>query len=154
MLEKKGAQIESTMKDKMATQAMLQREIQMAINIAKARDSLMWFGSLYACVVTGATVGVIARRPVPPVVAVPIVMGGFALTNMFDMAYGNKLQRVVAEAESIMINEKHRFVPPSQAPFYGKYDEALVKKIEGIGSVGSYWPEPVKAVIDSFQLPK
>ena len=62
------------MKDKMATQAMLQREIQMSINIAKARDSLMWFGSLYAVVVTGATLGVIARRPVPHII------GWFALS--------------------------------------------------------------------------
>ena len=110
--------------------------------------------------------GVIARRPVPPVVAVPIVGGGFALTNMFDLAYGNKLQRkspvnqigrsaafcvsaagrgaqnqlsshnigalthhrqsqrrmIVVGAgswqrNSIMTNEKHRMVPPTQAPF-------------------------------------
>ena len=50
-----------------------------------------------------------------------------------DMAYGNKLQRIVAEAESIMVNEKHRFVPPVQAPFHGKYGACML----GGGGMGT-----------------
>lgn len=34
--------------------AMMQREVEMSLNIAKARDSLMWFGSLYSTFVSSS----------------------------------------------------------------------------------------------------
>lgn len=39
------------------------------------------------------------------------------------MAYGNKISRVVKEAEFIMDNERYRFVPLKQAPFAKHYEE-------------------------------
>ena len=97
--------------------AKLQREIQMSINIARARDSLQWcashclpswyhaecacrpahppyrllahrrrFGGLYTGVFSTVIVAKLAGKAVPPVVAVPGLLGAFALTNMADMA--------------------------------------------------------------------
>ena len=86
----------------------------MALNIARARDSLHIFGSVYATFVSGVSVAKIAGKPVPPVVGVPIVVGAVALGNMADMAYGNKLGRVCQEVEHILENERPRFVPFKQ----------------------------------------
>jgi hypothetical protein len=50
--------------------------------MAKARDSLMWFGGLWSTFVTGVTLAKLAGKPVPAVAAIPVVLGGFGLTNM------------------------------------------------------------------------
>jgi hypothetical protein len=58
---------------------------------------------------------------------------------MADMAYGNKLERVVAEAEHIMDNERYRFIPPKQAPFEKLYrDEDKVGRSKEIYAVGNF----------------
>ena len=90
---------------------MIQREVQMAVNIAKARDTLQIFGSAWATFVGVATVAKLAGRNVPPTTGIPIVLGGLVLGNIADMAYGNKLARVSKEAEHIIGNERVRLVP-------------------------------------------
>ena len=83
----------------------------MALNIAKARDSLQIFGSLWLTLVSGIGVAKISGRAVPNMVGIPIIAAGVVLGNMADVAYGNKLQRVGREAEYILANEQSRFVP-------------------------------------------
>eukprot|EP01134_Creolimax_fragrantissima_P007287 CFRG7287T1 len=136
------SKVEDGVKDRLATQMALQREIQMSINIAQARDSLMWYGSLYAGFVASVAVGVMARQPVPKFAAIPIVVGGFALGNIYDIAYGNKLQRVVAEAEYMLHEERHRFVPMEQAIFYNKYTDEEKNKVSAWSGrgVSTFWP--------------
>lgn len=96
---------------------MMQREIQMAVNIAKARDTLHVFGSLWLALTSGVTTAQLAKKPVPKILFAPIVIGGVALSNIADMAYGNKLARVNKEASYILEHERYRFVPFQQAPF-------------------------------------
>ena len=96
---------------------MMQREIQMAINIARARDTIQIFGSIYLTFVGGVSVAKILKKPVPNLVGIPIVIGGIMLGNLIDMAYGNKLARVNKEAQHILQNERERVVPFPQAPF-------------------------------------
>ena len=38
--------MQKEVKEQVMKQMMIQREIQMAVNIAKARDSLQWFGGI------------------------------------------------------------------------------------------------------------
>jgi hypothetical protein len=94
-----------------ARRMMIQRELRMALNIAKARDNLQIFGSLWLTLVSGVGAAKIAGRVVPGAVGIPIVVGGVLLGNLADLAYGNKLQRVCNEAEYILDNEQARFVP-------------------------------------------
>mmetsp|Transcript_19408 Transcript_19408/g.41794 ORF Transcript_19408/g.41794 Transcript_19408/m.41794 type:complete len:167 (-) Transcript_19408:49-549(-) len=115
--------IRSNVEDEIARKMMMQREVQMAVNIARARDTLNYFGSAWLTLVTGSSLAHAMGRPVPPVVGVPIVIGALALGNIADMAYGNKLNRVVNEAEYIMEFERGRFVPPKQATFSKFYTE-------------------------------
>jgi len=106
--------VRATIEDEIARKAMVQRKVQLAVNIAKARDNIWIFGSAWAALVTGAVGAKAAGRTVPPFVGVPVVVGALVLGNMADMAYGNKLNRVVKEAEYILENEKGRFVPFKQ----------------------------------------
>jgi len=115
--------IKSNVEDEIAKKMMMQREVQMAVNIARARDTLTIFGSAWLTLVTGTGIAYALKKPVPPVVGVPIVIGSLILGNVADMAYGNKLNRVVNEAEYIMEYERGRFVPPKQASFSKFYTE-------------------------------
>jgi len=108
-------QIKSSIEDELSRRMMMQREINMALNIAKARDTIQIFGTIYGIFVGGVGVAkFVAKKPVPSIVGVPVVIGGIVLGNIADMAYGNKLGRVVKEAEYILDNERARFVPFKQ----------------------------------------
>merc|ERR1712216_923377 len=107
-----------------------------------ARDSLQWYGTLYGCIVSAVTLKAVVGGPksVPPIAAAPIVMGGFMLTNMYDVAYGNKMVRVRKEAENIIEHERHLFVPPQQAPFHSQYPEPELLLKGDVQAVSSIWP--------------
>lgn len=133
--------IKSNVEDEISRRAMMQREAQMALNIAKARDSLQIFGSVWLTFVTGVGAARMAGRTVPGVVGVPILVGAVVLGNIADMAYGNKLQRIVREAEYIMDSEKARFVPFKQAPFAKFYTEdEKAAMLDQATAVGDLWP--------------
>lgn len=133
-------QFKSTIEDELARRMMLQREVQMAVNIARARDNLFVFGSAWGTLVTGAVTAHAIGRPVPHLVGVPVVIGGIALANLGDMAYGNKLQRVTKEAEYIMENERERFVPAKQAPFSKFYTPEERLLLESSTRVSALYP--------------
>ena len=61
----------------------------------------MVFGSAWMTLVVSAGTAKAAGRHVPPVIAAPVVLAALLLGNLADMAYGNKLNRVVKEAEYI-----------------------------------------------------
>mmetsp|Transcript_12287 Transcript_12287/g.16954 ORF Transcript_12287/g.16954 Transcript_12287/m.16954 type:complete len:190 (-) Transcript_12287:244-813(-) len=122
-LRKFGEAAKENVEHELSRRMMIQREVQMAVNIAKARDNIQIFGSAWALFVSGITALKIARKPVPPVAAVPVVVGGLMLGNLADMAYGNKLARINREAEHILDNERERLVPMKQAPMAKFYTE-------------------------------
>ena len=141
-----GKRLKQNVETEIARRAMVQREVQMAINIAKARDNLQIFGSLWLTLVAGVSVTRIAGRPVPTAVGIPIVVGAVVLGNIADFAYGNKLQRVTREAEYILDNEKARFVPLKQAPFRQFYtDEESAAMLDQATAVGDLWPSSMCA---------
>jgi hypothetical protein len=121
---------------------MLQREIQMAVSIAQARDSLMWFGSLYSLYLVAISASILTKKPLPAAAPLPGIMGGFGLLNLYDVAYGGKMIRVAKEAEYILDNERSRFVPIKQAPFYKLYThvERAHPPYSTSSAVGTYWP--------------
>ena len=124
-----GAKVKAAVDEELGRRMMVQREVQMAVNIAKARDTIQIFGSVWAVFVSGVAGAKIAGKKVPPIAAVPVVVGGLMLGNMADMAYGNKLARVSKEAEHILDNERARLVPLKQAPlarFYSAEEKALM----------------------------
>jgi len=123
-IQRKQATIQESIQDEITRRLMMQREIQMAINIARARDQLQIFGTAWLTLVSGVSIATLAKRPVPPIAGVPIVVGGIMLGNLADMAYGNKLARINKEASHLLEYERARLVPFPQAPFAKFYTEA------------------------------
>ena len=120
---------------------MMQREVQMAVNVAKARDTLHVFGSLWLTLTSGVTVAHLAKKPVPNIIFAPVIIGGIVLGNIADMAYGNKLARVNKEAAYILEQERYRFVPFPQAPFARFYsDDERAKFYDKATAVGDLAP--------------
>lgn len=147
--------------EEIARRMMIQREVQMSVNIAKARDNIQYFGSAYAVFVGGVTIAKLSGKKVPPVAGVPIVVGGLLLGNIFDFAYGNKLARVSKEAEHIMENERSRLVPMKQAPVARFYSEDEKKDMfDSATAVGRLWPSSlfsrsfVPSAVDSDKTKK
>ncbi len=132
--------VQRKIEDTMYRRAMVQREVQLSVNLAKARDTFMWGTSCWTVLATGVGTGLALGKPVPKVALVPIVVGAAGLANLWDMAYGNKLTRVVKESEFIMESERGRLVPPKQAPFYKFYTEEELAKYGEVQAVGSYTP--------------
>ena len=127
--------------EEISRRMMIQREVQMSVNIAKARDTIQIFGSAYLTFVTGITVAKLAGKSVPPIAGVPVVIGGLMLGNIFDLAYGNKLARVSKEAEYIMEYERSRLVPMRQAPVSRFYTQEEKEAMFDIATAaGCVWP--------------
>ena len=117
-IEQRRTELTTAMETEVYRKLMLQREVQMAVNIAKARDNIQIFGSIwvsYGTILSIAKFG--AKYPVPAQAAIPLVVGSIVLGNLTDMAYGNKLARVNKEASYILDHERARLVPFPQAPF-------------------------------------
>lgn len=130
--------------EEIARRMMIQREVQMSVNIAKARDTLQIFGSAWTVFVGSVAAAKLAGRNVPHAVGVPVIVGGLLLGNIADMAYGNKLSRVAKEAEHIMDNERERLVPMKQAPvsrFYSEEEKAMM--FDHATAAGLLWPSKV-----------
>ncbi|EDV22364.1 uncharacterized protein TRIADDRAFT_58898 [Trichoplax adhaerens] len=109
----------------MERQIVLQDQIrrrQMASQIARARDFVAWYGSFYAL----AGIGLIAasRRTKNRAYLGPLVPLGFILAYQADLAYGNKMDRIRAEAERIMSDETHYLELPFGRPTLKAVEEA------------------------------
>ena len=119
-----GRKIKETVNDEIAKRMMVQREIQLALTIARTRDTLFVFGSAWGVFATGLVTAKALGKTVPPAAGLPLVVGGLLLGNFYDLAYGNKLLRVAKEAEQILDHERGRLVPFKQAPFAKFYTDA------------------------------
>jgi hypothetical protein len=128
-IEQTKSSFKANVEEEIARRMMVQREVQMAVNVARARDNLHVFGSVWLTLVSGVPIALLMRKPVPGIVAVPVVVGAVMLGNMADMAYGNKLARVNKEAAYILENERPRMVPFPQAPmarFYSPEERSIM----------------------------
>ena len=143
-----GKKIKEAVIYEIAKRLMVQREIQLALSIARARDTLFYFGSAWGVFASGVITAKALGQKVPSVAGVPLVIGGLLLGNFYDLAYGNKLLRVGKEAEHILENERGRLVPFKQAPFAKYYTEIEKGALwEDSTAVGDLFP-------NSFYAPR
>eukprot|EP00048_Salpingoeca_helianthica_P015473 m.226977 g.226977 ORF g.226977 m.226977 type:complete len:142 (+) comp17087_c0_seq1:143-568(+) len=92
----------------MARQIEVQMQVRdrmVATQIAASRDLFYFFGSFYALAAVGLTAGAIKKRN--PGMFAPVVPLTFILAYQWDMAYNNKIERIVAEANNILAHEQH-----------------------------------------------
>ena len=143
-----GRKIKDAVNDEIAKRMMVQREIQLALTIARTRDTLFVFGSAWGIFASGVITAKALGKKVPPAAGIPLVVGGLMLGNMYDLAYGNKMLRVAKEAEEILEYERGRLVPFKQAPFAKFYTDAEKGALwEASTAVGDLFP-------NSFYAPR
>ncbi|KAL7643611.1 UNVERIFIED_CONTAM: hypothetical protein RMT77_005594 [Armadillidium vulgare] len=104
------------------------RKKMMAMQVARTREFLYWFGTFYVL----AGIGMIAgyRRTKKPGTLVPLLPLSFVLGYQADMAYGSKLNRIKMEAENILNFESDVLNLPFGAPTPSSIDEARQRQEE------------------------
>jgi len=100
------------------------RERQMAMMIAKSRDMFHFFGAFYGI----AAVGMIsAAAKGKKTAAAPLLPLTFVLAYQYDMAYGDKLTRMIEMGERI-IDEEHSLLElPHGMPTFASVEAARLK---------------------------
>jgi len=98
------------------------RERMAAMQIAKNRELLNWFGSFYLLTAAGMLTGYKKSRR--PGILVPLVPLSFIFAYQIDLAYGNKLHRIRGEAENIINYESELLELPCNLPSLSTIDQA------------------------------
>jgi len=101
------------------------RERMMATQIAKARDMFLWLGSFYGVAGGAMIAGFSANKN--PRFLVPLLPLTFIVGYQADMAYGNKMNRIKAEAENIVMYEKDLIECPAGLPTLSSIDSGRMK---------------------------
>lgn len=86
------------------------RERMVATQLAFARDQFMFFGSFWALAAVGLPILAIKKRSIGFII--PLVPLTFVAAYQADMAYGSKMERVIAEADRIIANEPELLALP------------------------------------------
>ncbi|XP_061656423.1 plasminogen receptor (KT) [Syngnathoides biaculeatus] len=102
------------------------RERQMAMQIAWSREFVKYFGTFFAVVSTGLTLGALRRKT--PALMAPILPLGFIFVYQMDNAYGTLIHRIRGEAECIMTSENDRLDLPHGAPTFDSIEKARRSK--------------------------
>ncbi|XP_041358651.1 plasminogen receptor (KT)-like [Gigantopelta aegis] len=90
------------------------REKMMAMQMGRARDMFMWFSSFYAVTAVLCIIGARHRRGA----VIPLLPLTFILGYQYDLAYGNKMMRIRAEADRILDDEALMLEMPHGLPTY------------------------------------
>ncbi|KAJ8710606.1 hypothetical protein PYW08_009121 [Mythimna loreyi] len=109
--------IQTINKIKMERQIQLQyqmQERQMAMEIAKSRDTCLWLSTFYVTATAGLLTGF--RRTKRPYLLMPLIPLTFVTLYYWDLAYGNKVHRIRMEAEHIMTHEADSLEWPCGLP--------------------------------------
>lgn len=101
----------------------------MAMNVARSRDMVQWFGGFYSL----AFVGLVSRARATKNRgwAMPLVPLSFVLGYQLDMAYFSKMERVRAEAEHILHQQYHLVQLPA-GPVSPAHVEAVITDGKGM----------------------
>ncbi|XP_064604364.1 plasminogen receptor (KT)-like [Liolophura sinensis] len=102
------------------------RQRMAAMQMARARDMFQWFGAFYAVFAPIAIAGAKRNKGL----LAPLLPLTFILGYQYDLAYGSKMQRMRAEADRIMDDEKWLLDLPHGLPNLGAIEAARIKQQE------------------------
>ncbi|XP_037069024.1 plasminogen receptor (KT)-like isoform X2 [Pollicipes pollicipes] len=120
MIEMQGVQLER----QIHMQDQMRRRMQ-AMELARAREMFYWWATFYVVGFVGAVAA--ARRTKNRTALFPFFPLAFIVGYQADLAYGTKLTRIRAEAESILQSEPELVEPPSGVPTASLIDAARQK---------------------------
>jgi len=120
MIEMQGVQLERQihMQDQM-------RLRMQALQVARAREMFYWWAAFYGIGLAGAIAAV--KRTKNRAIIFPFFPLTFIVAYQADLAYGNKLARIKAEADNIMQFEPELLKQPCGIPTASLIDAARQK---------------------------
>jgi hypothetical protein len=89
--------------ERQLTMQMEMRNRMMAQQLAMVREAFNWYGSFYVLATLGLVAGYV-RTKNPGLIA-PIIPLSFIVGYQGDMALGNKMERILSDADKILENE-------------------------------------------------
>jgi len=95
---------------------------QQAMQVARAREMFFWWAAFYGVSLVGAIAAM--RRTKRKAVLVPFFPLSFIVGYQADLAYGTKINRIRAEADSIMKCEEELLEVPGGIPTPSLIDAA------------------------------
>ncbi|KAL1493250.1 hypothetical protein ABEB36_011339 [Hypothenemus hampei] len=104
------------------------RERQVALELARQRELFYWLGAFYFTSVIGALSSYRYKRNSS--ILTPLVPLTFIFAYQADLAYGNKLHRILIEAEHIMQFEPHLLQLPLDVPTPASIDLKRIQNDE------------------------
>ncbi|KAJ8926819.1 hypothetical protein NQ314_020667 [Rhamnusium bicolor] len=96
------------------------RERQVALEIAKSRELFFWYGAFYLTSVAWAITSYRYKRK--SIYLAPLLPLTFVVAYQADLAYGNKLHRIIVEAEHILQFESDLLTLPLGVPTASSID--------------------------------
>ncbi|XP_018578237.1 plasminogen receptor (KT) [Anoplophora glabripennis] len=96
------------------------REREVALQIAKSRELFFWYGAFYLTSVAWALTSYRYKRK--PIYLASLVPLTFVVAYQADLAYGNKLHRIIVEAEHILQFENDLLALPLGVPTASSID--------------------------------
>eukprot|EP00466_Bigelowiella_natans_P015611 jgi/Bigna1/67583/fgenesh1_pg.4_\ len=100
-------------------QTKIQRDVQLATSIARARDQVHWLGGFTAAMATTSVLkSAVFRAGHLGISQFPFLAVPTFLAYQYDLAYGSKMERIYKETRHILRNERHWFNEPMALPPY------------------------------------
>lgn len=130
-----GKQQQEAQKGMAARQLEMQlamRDRMVATQIAFSRDLFSFFGTF--CALAAVGLPLLARKKGNPAFMGPLVPLGFVAAYQYDLAYGTKMERVIAEADRVLANERHLLRLPGE-PLSVEAMDAAVRQRAAEGAV-------------------
>ena len=110
--------------------ALKQRETQLAMELARAKDRFHFYCGFYASIWVFGSLGAMKFKNPAPLVG-PLIPTTWAFAFQYDLVYGDKLVRINAEAERMLRDDSKETgwrklaPPPSSAllEYPGQYED-------------------------------
>eukprot|EP01091_Cochliopodium_minus_P001524 TRINITY_DN11394_c0_g1_i1.p1 TRINITY_DN11394_c0_g1~~TRINITY_DN11394_c0_g1_i1.p1 ORF type:complete len:132 (-),score=26.88 TRINITY_DN11394_c0_g1_i1:35-430(-) len=110
MLENQEKMMEKQKKTMIESQDRMIR-LQMATQVAFSRDLVLWIGGAWSVLASGFVLGKIAKKNPPNFIIAPIFILGLVTAYQYDMAYGDKPNRIYEYRQDILKDNTYWFNP-------------------------------------------
>lgn len=94
------------------------REKQMAMMVARSRDLFQWFSAFYATYAFVAIAANMKSKGKNKAMVAPLLPLTFILGYQYDLAYGEKMERMRKEADRVLDNESYLLNMPHGLPSF------------------------------------
>jgi len=90
-----------------------QRKMNVALEIAAAREKFKWWAGTYVLAASGLTINAIRNPPLPPL-ALVFIPATIWMAYQYDFAYGNQSDRINNTVDAILAKKFEKSTPKAK----------------------------------------